>query len=317
VSASLPNLGPAPEFTGTGQWFNTPGGRPLSLTGLRGHVVLVDFWTYTCINCLRTLPFVKGLYAAYHPYGLEIVGVETPEFTFEQDAGNVAQAIHSDGLRYPVVQDNQYGTWNAYGNQYWPAEYLIDAQGQVRHTQFGEGDYQGSEAAIRSLLRAAGARTLPRPITATAVIPSAKLATPETYLDDQRARGFPVPLRAGTHSYAGLAHPALNEFALRGTWSVGSQSSTPQSAGSAIQARFQAAKVYLVLTSAANVPRRVQILLDGKPIAKSSAGADVHGSGLTVRGQRLYSLVSRRRAEPHDLEVRVPPGVSAYSFTFG
>ena len=316
-SSSLPKLGPAPEFTGTEQWFNTPGGRPLSLSGLRGHVVLVDFWTYTCINCLRTLPFLKGLYAAYHPYGLQIVGVETPEFTFEQDAGNVGQAIRSDGLRYPVVQDNQYGTWNAYSNQYWPAEYLIDAHGQVRHTQFGEGDYKGSEAAVRSLLREAGARTLPPPITATAVIPSAQLATPETYLDDQRARGFAVPLRAGTHSYAGLAHPAANEFALRGTWNVGSQSSTPQSAGAAIQARFQAAKVYLVLTSSGNLPRRVQVLLDGRPVGSASAGADVRGSFLTVRGQRLYSLISRPGAEQHDLEVRVPPGVRAYSFTFG
>ncbi len=316
-NSSLPKLGPAPEFTGTEQWFNTPGGRPLSLSGLRGHVVLVDFWTYTCINCLRTLPFLKGLYAAYHPYGLELVGVETPEFTFEQDAGNVEQAIRSDGLRYPVVQDNQYGTWNAYSNQYWPAEYLIDAHGQVRHTQFGEGDYKGSEAAVRSLLREAGARTLPPPITATAVMPSAQLATPETYLDDQRDRNFAVPLRAGTHSYAGLAHPAANEFALRGTWNVGSQSSTPQSAGAAIQARFQAAKVYLVLTSSGNVPRRVQVLLDGRPVRSSSAGADVRGSFLTVRGQRLYSLISRPTAEQHDLEVRVPPGVRAYSFTFG
>ena len=113
--------------------------------------MLVDFWTYTCINCIRTLPFLKGLYATYHPYGLEIVGVETPEFTFEQDAGNVRQAIASDGLRYPVVQDNNYGTWNAYQNQYWPAEYLIDAHGEVRHTQFGEGDYKQGEAAVRAL----------------------------------------------------------------------------------------------------------------------------------------------------------------------
>jgi thiol-disulfide isomerase/thioredoxin len=317
TSSTLPRLGPAPEFTGTEQWFNTPGGRPLSLAGLRGHVVLVDFWTYTCINCLRTLPFLKGLYANYHRYGLEIVGVETPEFTFEQDAGNVAQAIRSDGLRYPVAQDNQYGTWNAYSNQYWPAEYLIDAQGQVRHTQFGEGDYKGSENAVRALLREAGAQSLPPPITAKAVIPSAQLATPETYLDDQRAQGFASPPVAGTHSYAGVGHPALNEFALRGTWTVNSQSATPQSAGAEIQARFQAANVYLVLTSAGNSPRRVQVLLDGRPVTQGSAGADVHGSFLTVSGQRLYSLVSRPGAEQHELTLKVPPGVSAYSFTFG
>ena len=162
---TLSKLGAAPEFTGTQRWFNTPGGRPLSLAGLHGQVVLVDFWTYTCINCIRTLPFLKGLYATYHRYGLQIVGVETPEFTFEQEAGNVSQAIASDGLHYPVVQDNQYGTWNAYGNQYWPAEYLIDATGQVRHTQFGEGEYKQDEAAVRELLYEAGARHLPAPMT--------------------------------------------------------------------------------------------------------------------------------------------------------
>ena len=124
---SLPNLGPAPEFTDTQQWFNTPGGRSLSIAGLHGHVVLVDFWTYTCINCIRTLPFLKGLYATYHPYGLEMVGIEAPEFTFEQEASNVLQAVHADGIRYPVVQDNNLATWNAYQNEYWPAEYLIDS----------------------------------------------------------------------------------------------------------------------------------------------------------------------------------------------
>ena len=173
---SLPNLGAAPDFTDTQRWFNTPGGRPLTLAGLRGHVVLVDFWTYTCINCIRTLPFLKGLYATYHRYGLEIVGVETPEFTFEQDAGNVAAGDPArTASRYPVVQDNDYGTWNAYQNQYWPAEYLIDAHGQVRHTQFGEGDYKQSEAAVRELLYEAGARQLPPPMTAHAIIPAAQL----------------------------------------------------------------------------------------------------------------------------------------------
>ena len=189
-ASNLPRLGPAPEFTDTQRWWGTPGDRPLTLRSLRGHVVLVDFWTYTCINCIRTLPFLKGLYATYHRYGLEIVGVETPEFTFEQNAGNVAQAIASDGLRYPVVQDNRYGTWNAWGNQYWPAEYLIDATGQVRHTQFGEGDYAQSEAAVRALLREAGAPRLPRPMTAKAIMPSAQLATPETYLNALRDQGF-------------------------------------------------------------------------------------------------------------------------------
>ena len=204
---SLPQLGPAPDFTNTERWFNTPGGRPLTLAGLRGHVVLVDFWTYTCINCIRTLPFLKGLYATYHRYGLDIVGVETPEFTFEQEAGNVQQAIGSDGLRYPIVQDNRYGTWNAYQNEYWPAEYLIDANGQVRHTQFGEGDYKPDEAAVRELLYEAGDRHLPAPMSAHAIMPSTGLATPETYLDSERSQGFAQRLATGTHFYAGVARP--------------------------------------------------------------------------------------------------------------
>src|SRR5438270_1636546 len=190
---SLPDLGAAPQFTSTERWFNTPGGSPLSLGSLRGHVVLVDFWTYTCINCIRTLPFLKALYATYHPYGLEIIGVETPEFTFEQNAENVVQAVRSNGLRYPVVQDNAYGTWNAYQNEYWPAEYLIDARGEVRHTHFGEGEYTQPEAAVRELLYRAGVRELPPPMTARAITPSAGLATPETYLDDHRASGFAQP----------------------------------------------------------------------------------------------------------------------------
>ncbi len=299
----LPDLGPAPEFTQTQDWFNS---RPLTLASLRGHVVLVDFWTYTCINCIRTLPFLKGLYATYHRDGLDIVGVETPEFTFEQDAANVAQAVRADGLRYPVVQDNRYGTWNAYQNEFWPAEYLIDAHGQVRHTQFGEGDYKQDEAAVRELLYEAGARNLPPPMTAQAIMPSAGLSTPETYLDAQRAQGFVPPIRAGVHTYPGLGTGSVNQFGLRGTWKVTSQSSTPLAGGASIQAVFQAARVYLVMTSAGNRPRTVHVALDShSPRA------------ITVRQQRLYSLVSLPSAQRHRLTVSVPPGVSVYDFTFG
>ncbi|MEO8969552.1 MAG: cytochrome c biogenesis protein CcdA [Solirubrobacteraceae bacterium] len=303
---ALPRLGPAPDFTRTQQWFNTPAGRPLSLASLRGKVVLVDFWTYTCINCIRTLPFLKGLYATYHRYGLQIVGVETPEFTFEQEAGNVAQAIASDGLRYPVVQDNAYGTWNAYQNQYWPAEYLIDAQGQVRHTQFGEGSYREDEAAVRALLFAAGARHLPAPMTAHATLPSAALATPETYLRPDRAQGFAQPPRLGVHFYPGVLNPPLNTFGLHGTWHVSSQSATPTAPGASIRLRYQAADVYLVLTSAGNQPQTVHTVLDGHSQPP-----------FTVREQRLYRLVHSPTAGQHTLTVQIPPGVSAYSFTFG
>src|SRR5579884_2018382 len=258
AASALPRLGAAPEFKDTQRWFNTPGGRPLTLAGLRGHVVLVDFWTYTCINCIRTLPFLKALYAAYHPYGLEVVGVETPEFTFEQVASNVAQAIRSDGIKYPVVQDNAYGTWNAYGNEYWPAEYLIDAHGEVRHTQFGEGDYAQSEAAVRALLYEAGARTLPPPLHTDVPTASPALATPETYLNDQRAQGFAQPLRPGVFDYGGPESLNLNAFALRGRWRVGAESITPAAASAVIEGRFQAARVYLVLTSAGGRARRVR-----------------------------------------------------------
>jgi thiol-disulfide isomerase/thioredoxin len=315
----LPVLGAAPAFTDTEQWFNTPGGRPLTLAGMRGHVVLVDFWTYTCINCLRTLPFVEGLYSTYHRYGLDIVGVETPEFTFEQVASNVGQAIASDGIRYPVVQDNRYGTWNAYQNQYWPAEYLIDATGRVRHTQFGEGEYRQDEAAVRELLYQAGARKLPPPMTAQAVMPSGNLQTPETYLDPERAQmeQLAQPLLPGTHFYPGVLDPVLNEFGLHGTWHAGSQSVTPLSSGASITGRFQAAHVYLVMTSAGGVPRSARVLIDGRPIPRDEAGADVHGGRITVSAQRLYSVVSLPADELHTLTIEIPPGISAYDFTFG
>jgi thiol-disulfide isomerase/thioredoxin len=319
---SLPDLGPAPNFTDNQRWFNTPAGRPLTLGQLRGKVVIVDFWTYTCINCIRTLPFLKGLYATYHRYGLEIVGVESPEFVFEQEASNVQQAINSDGLTYPVVQDNHLGTWNAYQNQYWPAEYLIDAKGEVRHTQFGEGMYKEDEAAVRQLLFDAGVRNLPPPTTAHAIMPSATPVTPETYLNpnqyQQYGQTFAQPVQSGTRHYTGSSHVALNEFALRGYWSITSESATPVQPGASIDAGVQAARTYLVMTSSGNVPRTGRVLLDGKPIPAADAGSDVKAGGtFTVTGQRLYSLVSLPGAQQHVVTVQVPAGVSAYDFTFG
>jgi cytochrome c biogenesis protein CcdA/thiol-disulfide isomerase/thioredoxin len=315
---SLSDLGTAPNFADTQDWFNTPGDKPLTLSELRGHVVLIDFWTYTCINCLRTLPFLKGLYAQYHKYGLDIVGVETPEFTFEQEAGNVRQAISSDGIKYPVVQDNKYGTWDAWQNQYWPAEYLIDAKGQVRHVQFGEGDYKQGEAAVRALLADAGATSLPPPMTATAIMASAGLGTPETYLDTQRQEGFVTPLHPGNREYPGASGGLkLNEFSLKGPWDASSQSITAVGSGAQISGAVQAAKVYLVLTSAGNVPRQGRVLLDGQPIPNAHAGADVKNGVVTVTGERLYSLVSFPTAEDFAFTVQLPPGVSAYDFTFG
>jgi cytochrome c biogenesis protein CcdA/thiol-disulfide isomerase/thioredoxin len=313
----LKDLGVAPAFTDTEDWFNTPADRPLSLTGLRGHVVLVDFWTYTCINCIRTLPYLKAWDAAYRQDGLTIVGVETPEFAFEHDASNVANAIGQFGIRYPVVQDNEMGTWNAYGNEYWPADYLIDATGHVRYATFGEGDYSQTETAIRALLAEAGAQVggMSHP---TGVIVPSEQATPETYLGTARAQGWVNGPHAGTHDYGPGPHPhlGLSEFAYTGTWNIAEQPAQAVS-GAGIEVHFQAKNVYLVLSSPGERPLPVQVLLDGRPIPATQAGADVHAGVVTVRGQRLYTLVSLPRDEQHRLTLRFAPGVTGYAFTFG
>jgi len=323
--AALPNLGAAPNFTDNQDWFNTPGDRPLTLKELRGHVVLVDFWTYTCINCLRTLPFVKGLYAHYHRYGLDVIGVETPEFTFEQVASNVQQAIDTDDIKYPIVQDNDYGTWNAYHNEYWPAEYLIDSSGNIRHTQFGEGNYSEDETDVRALLVSAGAKNLPPRMTARAIIPSANLGTPETYLNAERDQGFSQSIQLGTHSYSGPTDTlGLNTWSLNGSWTAlqpadtnNEGSITPAAAGASITGAVQARDVYLVLTSAGSTPRRVRVLLGGKPIPARFAGTDVGPGGwVTVKAERLYNLVRLGADADFVVTVQVPVGVQAYDFTF-
>jgi cytochrome c biogenesis protein CcdA/thiol-disulfide isomerase/thioredoxin len=314
---ALGDLGRAPNFADTEDWFNTPGDRPLSLTALRGHVVLIDFWTYTCINCIRTLPFVEGLYQHYHRYGLDIVGVETPEFTFEQVASNVRQAIASDGITYPVVQDNRYGTWDAYQNEYWPAEYLIDATGEVRHTQFGEGNYKQDEAAVRELLYDAGAHHLPAPMTAHAVIPSTNIGTPETYLNPQREQGF-TSFQTGLHDYHAPGNLPLDEWGLGGEWDVGAQSITPADGLATISGDVQARDVYLVMTSEGNVARRGRVLVDGDPIAAADRGTSVGPGGyFTVRAQTVYNLVKLPADATFLVTVQLPPGIEAYDFTFG
>ncbi len=313
----LRKLGPAPEFMQTQDWFNTPGMKPLSLASLRGHVVLIDFWTYTCINCIRTLPYLKAWDASYRHDGLTIVGVETPEFAFEHDAANVSNAIKQFGLRYPVVQDNEMGTWNAYGNEYWPADYLIDARGQVRYAAFGEGDYDKTETAIRALLAESGSQLGGRSAPKDVVVPS-RQATPETYLGTERAEGWLQRPKDGVHDYgaATTGHLALNEFAYSGIWKIAAQPAEAVT-DAGIDVEFQAKNVYLVLSSAGARPRQVQVLLDGKPIPAADAGADVHGGSVTVRGQRLYTLVSVPRDERHLLSLRFAPGVSGFAFTFG
>jgi cytochrome c biogenesis protein CcdA/thiol-disulfide isomerase/thioredoxin len=313
----LPVLGPAPEFMETQDWFNTPRERPLTLASLQGRVVLIDFWTYTCINCIRTLPYLKAWDAAYRNRGLTIVGVETPEFAFEHDASNVSNAINQFGLHYPVVQDNSMGTWNAYGNQDWPADYLIDARGHVRYTAIGEGDYPQTETAIRALLAEAGYNVGAMSHPTGVIVPSQQ-ATPETYLGTARAEGWVTPPKAGLHDYGPPASGGLrlNEFAFSGDWNIAEQPATAV-AGAGIDADFLAKHVYLVLSSAGERPRSVQVLLDGRPIPARDAGADVHAGVVTVRGQRLYTLVSLPREGQHRLSLRFPPNVTGYAFTFG
>jgi cytochrome c biogenesis protein CcdA/thiol-disulfide isomerase/thioredoxin len=318
----LPTLGQAPSFTDNQDWFNTPGDRPLTMAGLRGKVVLVDFWTYTCINCIRTLPFVEGLYAHYHRYGLEVVGIETPEFQFEHVASNVAQAIKSDGLTYPIVQDNNYGTWNAFQNNSWPADYLIDANGQVRRVTVGEGGYLHEEAAVRQLLYEGGAHHLPPPMTARAVIPSNNLGSAETYLNpmqyNQYGQQWPQAPTLGTHNYTATAQLAPQVWELHGVWNTTKESITPVGGAAFISGGFQAQHVYLVMTSAGNTPRTGRVYLDGKPIPAADDAADVKPGGtFTVTAERLYSLVALPADQLHSITVELPPGISAFDFTFG
>jgi cytochrome c biogenesis protein CcdA/thiol-disulfide isomerase/thioredoxin len=322
IAHKLPNVGTAPDFTDTQDWFNTPGNHPLTLTSLRGRVVLVDFWTYTCINCIRTLPYLKAWDATYRSQGLTIVGVETPEFSFERDASNVSDAINQFGIHYPVVQDNEMGTWNAYGNQYWPADYLIDAKGQVRYATFGEGDYDKTETAIRALLAEAGHDVAGHSHPTDVIVPSQE-ATPETYLGTARGQGWVTGPVAGVHDY-GAGHPGpleVNNFAFSGTWNTAAQPVTAVAGSDAhppgIDVEFQAKNVYLVLSSAGGAPRAVQVLLDGRPIPAADAGADVHNGVVTVKGERLYTLASLPRNERHRLSLRFAPGVTGYAFTFG
>jgi cytochrome c biogenesis protein CcdA/thiol-disulfide isomerase/thioredoxin len=314
--AGLPVLGRAPDFTGNQRWFNTPGDAPLSLRRLRGRVVLVDFWTYTCINCIRTLPYVRAWDERYRRRGLTVVGVHTPEFPFERDAGNVERAIGQNGLRYPVAQDNDYATWDAWSNQYWPAKYLIDARGRVRYAHFGEGDYEQTESAIRALLAEAGASRLGETARARVEVASPELATPETYLNYERARNFDPPLRPGVISYAGTTDLPPVHFSLTGTWKVTTESATAVR-DAAINARVTARKVFLVLGTDDGKPRDVEVLLDGKPLPDALSGADVSGGRLTVSAQRLYRLVALPKVEDRALTIRLPAGVSAYAFTFG
>jgi cytochrome c biogenesis protein CcdA/thiol-disulfide isomerase/thioredoxin len=314
--SALPVLGVAPEFVGNQQWFNTPGDHPLTLAGLRGRVVLVDFWTYSCINCIRTLPYLRAWDRRYRKDGLTIVGVHTPEFPFEREAGNVETAIRENEIRYPVAQDNEQATWNAYGNQYWPAEYFIDAQGRVRYVHFGEGEYGEKEKVIRQLLAEAGRKVPAKETRVHAIEPSATLTTPETYLGAARAERFTnAMLSPGLHDFSAPGSPPPNEFAYRGNWRIALDSATA-AANASLDLSFGARRVYLVLGSPGH-DRRMRVLLDGRPIATADAGSDVTDGVVTVTGHRLYNLVDLPRVGHHVLTLEPEAGVEGYAFTFG
>ncbi len=313
----LPVLGAAPELVDTQKWFNTPDRRPLTLKKLRGDVVLVDFWTYTCINCIRTLPSLKTLDRRYGDRGLTIVGVHTPEFSFEEKADNVEQAIADNDLKYPVVQDNNYSTWNAYDNQFWPAKYLIDAKGKVRYTHFGEGEYRETEAAVRALLVEAGESDLGDTKEQRIEQPSNNI-TPETYLGYERIDRFePSPIPKGLHTFPNFkGRLPRDQFAYSGRWNILSERAIAVR-DARIDGKVRARKVFLVMSSRGKRSRTVQVLLDGKPISAASSGEDVKDGKVTVTHQQLYELVSLSSVEEHRLTLKFAPGVSGFAFTFG
>jgi cytochrome c biogenesis protein CcdA/thiol-disulfide isomerase/thioredoxin len=318
-TSNLPTLFKAPAIQGTQEWFNTPGNRPLELAELRRQkrAVLIDFWTYTCINCIRTLPQLKAWDAKYRDQGLTIIGVHTPEFPFEKDAGNVRDAIEQNDLKYPVVQDNDYATWTAYSNQYWPAKYLIDADGQVRYVHFGEGEYEKTERAIRAVLSEAGDDDLGGMANAGLKTPTG-VATPETYLGAARAERFENgEITEGVHDY-GSGRPRnlpQSNLAFRGRWGI-AQDGAVAGPGARLFLNFHAREVYLVLGSPER-KRRAEVLLDGKPIEADLAGPDVQNGAVTVGAQRLYRLVALPKSGDHLLELRLANGIRGYAFTFG
>ncbi|WP_334032291.1 cytochrome c biogenesis protein DipZ [Burkholderia orbicola] len=327
--SALPVEGTLPSLDGAVQWLNSP---PLTAAGLRGKVVLVDFWTYSCINCLRTLPYTTAWARKYAPYGLVVIGVHAPEFAFERDIGNVKKAVHDLGIDYPVAIDNGYSIWRAFNNEYWPAHYFIDAQGRVRHHHFGEGEYVQSERAIQSLLAEAGhpdALNVPLGLAgapakgALAAADSADVRSPETYVGYARAESFASPggvVRDAAHRYDAPAQPDLNGWGLAGTWSVGAERAALAAPDGRIVYRFHARDLHLVLGPGANGrPVRFRVTLDGTaPGAAHGADVDAQGYG-TVTGQRLYQLVRQPGAiadRTFAIEF-LDPGVDAYAFTFG
>ena len=323
---TLPVEGNLPPLDGAVQWLNSS---PLDAQALKGKVVLVDFWTYSCINCLRTLPYLKAWAEKYRDQGLVVIGVHAPEFAFERNVGNVTKAMKDLGINYPVAIDNEFRIWRAFNNEYWPAHYFADAQGRIRYHHFGEGAYAESERVIQQLLREAGAaKVADGLINASAegvqLAPDMnEVQSPETYVGYQRAEHFVAETRLTPDkvtTYNPVSQLALNDWSLEGQWNVGPERATSSAPAGRIVYRFHARDLHLVLGPGADgKPVRFKVLIDGKAPGEAH-GTDVapDGSG-NVTEQRLYQLVRQSGAvtdRTFSIEF-LDPGVSAYAFTFG
>lgn len=305
----------APEIIPGGKWFNS---KPLTLKNLRGKVVLIDFWTYTCINCIRTLPYVESWYEKYKNSGLVVIGVHTPEFEFEKNADNVSRAIKDFGLTYPIVQDNDYSTWGAFNNQYWPAKYFIDKNGSVRDTHFGEGNYDESEKLIQSLLKETGVK-----IDAKISNPTYNIManSPETYLGASRME-FYYPngnLTAGSYNLSLANNVSLNTFSLGGKWEIMPEYATT-SENSTLLYQFSANKVFLVMKpDKEGSTKNIKVFLDEKVVDSTNSGKDVVNSTVTIDSDRLYELIDlKNNPGEHGLKLEfLTPGLELFAFTFG
>jgi cytochrome c biogenesis protein CcdA/thiol-disulfide isomerase/thioredoxin len=324
--AELPVVGDFPSLDGAVAWLNSA---PLTPQGLRGKVVVVDFWTYSCINCLRSLPYIRAWAQKYHDHGLVVIGVHTPEFAFEKNLENVRRAVSDLQITYPVAIDNNYAIWRAFNNEYWPAHFFIDALGRIRGHHFGEGDYQGSERIIQQLLAQSGDKDVPGGYVSVqgsgveAAADNAQVQSPETYIGYKRAKNFES--RGGEvpdqpHVYALPASLQLNQWGLGGAWEVLDERSVLDKAPGQIVFRFQARDLHLVLAPAADgTPIRFRVMLDGAvPGENHGVDCNAQGEGI-VKEQRLYQLIRQSgdvRERSFTIEF-LDPGVQAFSFTFG
>jgi cytochrome c biogenesis protein CcdA/thiol-disulfide isomerase/thioredoxin len=321
----FPDEGAMPSLSGAVQWLNSP---PLTPEALKGKVVVVDFWTYSCINCLRSIPYIRAWAEKYRDQGLVVIGVHTPEFAFEKNVGNVRKAVADLKISFPVPIDNDYAIWRAFKNRYWPADYFIDAQGRIRDHSFGEGDYAASEHVIQQLLRKAGKTNVSGGLVAVnasgaeAAADTDDVRSPETYIGYARAEKFVSPdsaVKGDSHVYA-VGKLQLNEWGLSGDWTIGEERAVLNKQGGGIVYRFHARDLHLVLGSARKGnPVRFRVMIDGAPPGDNH-GTDVDAGGHgVVNGQRLYQLVRQNGAiTDHTFEIRfLDPGAEAYAFTFG